>query len=89
MLDPHPALLTQFGPEFRQYLRGRAHAAALDQLVKPVRGRRDAEAEKQQRAGLAIQLAGFREFRLQAVDFGGEARFVRQNVGHWSSFGGI
>jgi hypothetical protein len=29
--------------------------------------------EEQQRANLAIQLAGFREFGLQPVDFGGEA----------------
>jgi hypothetical protein len=54
-------------------------------LIEPVRGRRDAEAEEQQCSDLAVQLARLREFGLQAVDFGGKARFVRQNVG-WERF---
>jgi hypothetical protein len=64
MPDPHPALLTQFGPELAEHLGRRTHAAAPDQLVETVRGRRDAEPEEQQRADLAIQLAGLREFGL-------------------------
>jgi hypothetical protein len=89
MLDPHPALLTQFGPELAEHLGGRTHAPAPDQLVEPVRGRRDAEPEEQQRADFAVQLARLREFGLQAVDFGRNAGFVRQNVGHGRDFGDI
>ncbi|MGF6786813.1 hypothetical protein OKW27_001126 [Paraburkholderia sp. 35.1] len=54
VFDAHPAPFAQFGPEFTEYLGRRAHAAALDQLVKPVRGRRDPEAEEQERADFAV-----------------------------------
>ncbi|MFM0632795.1 hypothetical protein, partial [Paraburkholderia xenovorans] len=37
-------------------------------------------AEEQQRADLAIQLAGFGEFGLQALDIGGQRRIGGQDV---------
>jgi hypothetical protein len=67
----------------------RTHAAALHQLIEPVRGRRDPEAEEQQRADFTVQLAGLRECGLQAVDFGGKTDFIGQDVGHGCNFGEI
>lgn len=82
MLDPHATLFPQFGPELAEDGRRRAHAALADKLVQAVRGGRDAEAEKQQRARLAVQLARFREVGLEALDFGGQAGFVGGKIGH-------
>jgi hypothetical protein len=82
VVDPHATLVAELRPELAEHLGGRAHAAPLHQLVKPVCRRCDAEAEEQQCADLAVQLARLRESGLQAVDFGGEADFIRQDVGH-------
>ncbi|CAE6868184.1 hypothetical protein R75465_08107 [Paraburkholderia aspalathi] len=82
MVDPYPALLAQFRPELAEHGGRRAHAAAPDQLIEPVRGWRDAVPEKQQRADLAIQLAGLRKCPLQALDFGGQRCVGGQDVTH-------
>ena len=65
-----------------KHRRRRAHGAAADQVVEAIGGRRDAEAEEQQRAHLAIELARLGEFDLEALDIGREAGFVGENVGH-------
>ncbi|WP_431311403.1 hypothetical protein [Paraburkholderia aromaticivorans] len=82
MVDAYPALLAQLRPELAEHGGRRAHAAPLDELVQPVGGRCDAMAEEQQRANLAIQLAGFGEFNLQALDIGGQRRIREQDATH-------
>ncbi|MNN16094.1 hypothetical protein D3C81_1292220 [compost metagenome] len=58
MVDGDARASAQFLPERLQHLGGRAHAALAHQAIELVGGGRDAVAEEQQAADLAIQRAG-------------------------------
>ncbi|MCY1528128.1 hypothetical protein D9M68_632230 [compost metagenome] len=59
MVDGDARAPAQFLPERLQHLGGRAHAALAHQAVELVGGGRDAVAEEQQAADLAVERAGF------------------------------
>jgi hypothetical protein len=88
MVDAHATLFAQFGPEFAEHRGRRAHAAPPHQLIQTVGGWRDAMTEEQQRADLAIQLAGLRERHLQTLDLDGQRRVGGQDITHEIDFTG-
>ncbi|MBB3014038.1 hypothetical protein FHX62_002711 [Cupriavidus alkaliphilus] len=81
MVDGDAGAPAQLLPERLQHLGGRAHAALAHQLIELVGGGRDAVAEEQQAANLAVQRPAFGETAAQrgnVVGQGGLQRGVRQ-----------
>ncbi|MCY1521359.1 hypothetical protein D9M68_561700 [compost metagenome] len=70
MVDGDARAPAQFLPERLQHLGGRAHAALAHQAVELVGGGRDAVAEEQQAADLAVERAGFGEAAAQLGQVG-------------------